>query len=273
MSYFNKKLLLGGGILSLLCYLYFSQSTLLSTDAEYSVADNKSHANKPVKVKKSLTTEHVSTEPNKDGNEQHLVSQQTAQQEKAVSKHKQYSDDWCIANKELNESDLSYANAQVNDWNLLQGKARAKSPYSSYADEFSYPNNAMIASYEALPLEELRELAVNGDKWAMVAYVQNPFENESAKNKVAKELLVIGASYYALEQLVLSSVASAKTSYRKAGEANQETLDHIVEALKYVYWGAQNYNLGGLEPFIATAWQRTAKIGFIYGAFIAFAGR
>lgn len=76
---------------------------------------------------------------------------------------------------------------------------------------------------------------------------------------MAKELLVIGASYYALEQLVLSSMAAAKTSYRKAGEVNQETLDHITEALTYVYWGAQNHDLGGLGPFVAVTSQEPLK--------------
>ena len=46
-------------------------------------------------------------------------------------------------------------------------------------------------------------------------------------------------------------MASARTSYRKAGGVDQETLDHIVEALKYAYWGAKNYNLGGVGPFLA----------------------
>ncbi|MGZ9898006.1 hypothetical protein [Shewanella gaetbuli] len=261
MRYFNKKVILGGGVLCLVCYTYFSQNRLSYSDAEHSVDSSKPYLGEGINVKKSLTTDKISTNST-EGESEQISTPKPANlqvQVKDVSQLKKYSDDWCIADIELNEEDLRYANDQVNDWNVFQGKARIKSPNSSYAEEVGYPNNNLIISYEELPLEELRELAVNGDKWAMVAYVQNPFADNKTKDEIAKELLIIGASHYALEQLVLSSISSAKTSYRKAGEVNQETLDHIVEAVKYVYWGAQNYNFGGVGPFISNVSREPLK--------------
>ncbi len=259
MSYFSKKLILGVGLVSLVCYVYFSQSRLSYSDVEHSLDSSKPHLGENVNVDKSLMTENVSMELSEDGSEKSSISKPASQQVKVVSQQKQYSEDWCIADIELNERDLAYAKTEVNDWNVFQGKARAKSPTSSYVEEVGYPNNSLIISYEDLPLEEQRQLALKGDKWAMVAYVQNPFADNETKDEIAKELLVIGASYYAIEQLVLSSISSAKTSYRKAGEANQETLDHIVEAVKYVYWGAQNYSFGGVGPFISNVSREPIK--------------
>lgn len=259
MRYYNKKLILGAGLLCLACYTYFSQNRLSHPDVEHSTDSSKSSSDETVNAEKNSTTDNVSTNLTESGSKVVSISKPASQRVEVASQRKQYSDDWCIADIELNEKDLGYANAQVNDWNIFQGKARTKSPYTSYAEELGYPNNNLIQSYEELPLEELKELAFNGDKWAMVAYIQNPFADNETKDEIAKELLVIGASYYALEQLVLSSISSAKTSYRKAGEANQETLDHIVEAAKYVYWGAQNYNFGGVGAFISNVSREPLK--------------
>jgi len=178
--------------------------------------------------KPTLTTDHIVNEP---------------------LEKKKYEDDWCKADVELSEDDYHFAKAEVEDWNLLQGKSRAKSLYATDVDEHHYPNNSMISSYEELPLEQLEELAIKGDKWAMITFVQNRTVNKELKNAIAQQLLVQGSSYYALEYLVTSSLAAAKTSYRRVG-ATQETIEHITKALTYVYWGVAQYNDGGLNPFI-----------------------
>ena len=166
---------------------------------------------------------------------------------KLAKKH--YDDEWCIAKIELSESDYHYAQSQIEVWDELQGKSRAKSPYSSHANEMDYPNNSLIASYEALPLEQLESLAYSGDKWAMVTFVQNIFADEKQKDEIAKNLFVQGASYYALEHLVIHSLSAAKTSYRLSG-STQESIEHIKDALVYVYWGLENYSDGGLNPYL-----------------------
>lgn len=159
------------------------------------------------------------------------------------------SEDWCIAEIELSESDKIIAKTQVDDWYEQQGRARAKSPAMSYADELSYPNNSLIESYEALTLQELESLAINEDKWAMITLVQNPFADQNVKEEVAKKLLIQGASYYAIEYLVIQSLTSAKTSYR-VSDSIDDSIGHIIDALVYVYWGLEHYNDGGLTPFI-----------------------
>jgi phage FluMu protein Com len=166
---------------------------------------------------------------------------------KLAKKH--YDDEWCLAKIELSESDYHYAQSQIEVWDELQGKSSAKSPYSSHADEMDYPNNSLIASYEALQLEQLESLAYNGDKWAMVAFVQNPFADEKQKDEIAKRLLVQGASYYALEHLVIHSLSAAKTSYRLSS-STQKSIEHIKDALTYVYWGLENYSDGGLNSYL-----------------------
>lgn len=177
MKYFGQKSLIGVSLISLISYAYFSQNCLfwceqdLLTEKSIEFTDN--HKEKTENIAKASKNSVMMEEQ---------VRPSIYQEIDATPSKKQYSEDWCIADKELNDTDLVYANSEVNDWNLLQGKARAKDPYFAIEDELHYPNNIMIAPYEALPLEELRELAVNGDKWAMVAYVQNPFADNSTKN-------------------------------------------------------------------------------------------
>lgn len=171
---------------------------------------------------------------------------------------KKYDDDWCIANIELNESDYNFVKTQIDDWDEFQGKARANSTHSSYTNELLYPNSNFISSYEALPPEQLKSLAIGGDKWAMVAFIQSEYTDSPLKDEIAKKLLIQGASYYALEHLVIRAVSAAKTSYRRFG-ANQNTIDHMIDALNYAYWGLEHYNVGGIGPFIANVSREPLK--------------
>jgi len=261
MKYLSNKLLLsiiGGVILSLISYIYFSQKCIFCTEIGNSKNLSTGLAIQEENLASRNTSKNLIADKNNQDQVSHSINHEARNLPKRKPREKQYSDNWCIADLELSDRDLGYAKTQVNDWNVLQGKARSKSPYTSHAGEEGYPNNSLILSYEELPLEELRKLAIKGDKWAMVTYVQNPFADNEIKDEVAKDLLVQGASYYALEHLVLSSISAAKTSFRKEG-ANQETINHITEAVKYVYWGANNYNLGGVGPFVSNVSREPLK--------------
>lgn len=163
---------------------------------------------------------------------------------------KGYQGDWCIANIELNEGDYRYAQDEIRDWDKAQGKAAVKDPYSSYSDERFEPNNSLVESYEALPLEQLKALANTSDKWAMITFVQNQFAGQSNKNDIARKLLVRGAPYFALEQLVIDHLVTAQTVYRQTGDL-EKSRKHVIDALVYAYWGLDNYSVGGLNPYLS----------------------
>ena len=163
---------------------------------------------------------------------------------------KTFDEDWCFASKELNEVDQQHANVQVKDWEIYIGKAKSKGQYSEYAEEDFHPNNALISSYEETSLETLSELAFKGDKWAMVAFVQNDLADEQKKHDIAERLLIQGNSYYALEYLVFESLNSAKYSLAY-GDDKDISSKQVNNALTYALWGVEHYNTGGLRPFLA----------------------
>ena len=165
---------------------------------------------------------------------------------------KSYEDDWCYAKGELNESDYSFAKNEYNDWLVTIGKAAAGNPRTSHLDERIFPNSNLIESYESLPVEQLQALAFQGNKWAMVAFVQNKKANDEVKNKIAKKLMVNGASYYALKYLVINSLTEAQVSAERKDDF-ETTKGHLTDALAYAYWGLEYYNIGGFQTFYSLA--------------------
>lgn len=161
---------------------------------------------------------------------------------------KQYEDDWCIAKEELNERDYLYAKQEIYDWDIAQGKMGIKGPNVDYPNKVLSPNHILIESYEALPLKELKSLVEQGDKWAMITFVQKFSANRQEKIDVAKQLLVQGGAYYALDALVIESIVQAKTLYRKT-QSPQKSIEPIIDALVYTYWGLENYHTSGLIAY------------------------
>ena len=166
---------------------------------------------------------------------------------------KHYDDNWCYANKELSASDYEFAQTELKDWERFIGKARAGNSAMAGRDDTSFPNNSFIESYETLPINQLQEQALQGDKWAMVAFLQDSrpsfAEGDVVKDKIAKMLMVEGGAYYALEHLVLRSLSAANTSISQSKQ--DEAIEHVTDALAHVFWGLEHFNDGGLGPFIA----------------------
>ncbi len=169
---------------------------------------------------------------------------------KASPPKKNYEDEWCFPDVELNESDNLYAQTQAEEWNRIIGKASFREdPFEFHMDERYFPNVNLMKPYEALPLEQLEALAFNDDKWAMVAFVQHSLADQGKKSEIAKRLLVQGASYYALKHLVRRSLVTAKLSYDEG--SRRESAEHIKEAFIYAYWGLNNFSEGGFATFTA----------------------
>lgn len=256
--------------IALVCYLYLSQ-------------DDKKDCTQdclPIELNQQVTaTEQVTVKElsqpgtiaqNKTYTEKRLSASNNASQPKLSLKQsankqsgkKHYDDDWCFAKNELSESDYDFAQTELKDWERLIGKARAGNSVMAGRDEVSFPNNSFIESYEELPIEELQVLALQGDKWAMITYLQDerPSFNEGNKfkDKFANELLVQGGSYYALQHIVLNLLGEARTSLRQSNK--EKAIEHITDALAYAYWGLEHYNDAGLGSFIAiTSGERFKK--------------
>jgi hypothetical protein len=187
---------------------------------------------------------------NNSGNEDNKNSQIVSILKSKFIK-KAYEDEWCNARAELNEVDANFAKTELNDWFELQGKYRAKYRASS-ANESFYANNSLISSYEALPVNELESLAFQGDRFAMVTFVQTGRYSDRAKqNEISKKMLVQGVPYFALEHLTVGLISAAQSSYRRSGSV-EEAKEYLKNALVYVFWGLENYNESAFQAFIAT---------------------
>jgi hypothetical protein len=198
------------------------------------IASQKASVN-PIAIKKPPIQGTDSTE------EDYVVS----------SVKKSFDDDWCIASDDLNEADFEYAKALEEDWHQYIGRAFAKNSGGAiYHDDTHYPNNTSVASYQELPIEELQQRALDGDKWAMVAFIQNWYGDQDIKKEVAHELLVLGASYHAIEYFIMEELVAAKASFRR-GEQVEKSTEHLVNAIAYVMLGLRDYNLSALTAYVS----------------------
>ena len=162
---------------------------------------------------------------------------------------KHYDDDWCIANEELSESNLLYAKVELKDWYEALGMAGIGIDKTSSKHVENYSNYVYVEPYESLPINELQTLALNGNKWAMVAFVQDDRADFSYREDVANQLMVQGASYYALKFLTMKSLSDAYTK-ASSEHSEEDVMKHIVDALAYVYWGLESYNEGAINVFL-----------------------
>ncbi|GAA0375141.1 hypothetical protein GCM10009092_44240 [Bowmanella denitrificans] len=162
---------------------------------------------------------------------------------------KSLDEEWCVAEEELNQADLEYIRVLENDWHEVIGKAAIKGPSAINSDDRNYPNNAYVSSYQELPIEELKERAQSGDKWAMIAYVQSWYGKADLQQEIANKLLIMGASYHAIEYLIMQELVSAKSSYRKAGKVDENAKQHLINATAYTMLGLKDYSVSALTAF------------------------
>ncbi|MCL1137590.1 hypothetical protein [Shewanella pneumatophori] len=206
----------------------------------------------------SLTSKAVNFEQTKnDDYEEQVLTESINTQSVAAKKStaaeaaiKRFDSGWCVEDLELSSADRLLAESQIEDWDEYRGRARVKTASSINLDDADYPNNFFVAPYQELAISELEALAMSGDKWAMVTLVQVSQGDLNLKHKVAKQLLIQGASYYALEYLVIEALSAAKNSYRQTGNIEQSH-EHIIDALSYVYFGLNTYSTAALTPYLA----------------------
>ena len=159
-------------------------------------------------------------------------------------------DNWCIPREQLSHEDVSYLAKIQQDWNEIQGLALANTPDVGYGDELYDQSSAYIDSYFAMEIDDLEGLALNGDKWAMIAYLQKPkaLSRRSREREVAKELLISGATYHAIEFLIRDEFLQAKTSFRNTKNA-EGSRTHLVNAAAYTMLGLKYYNTSALTAY------------------------
>ena len=180
---------------------------------------------------------------------------------------KSIDEQWCIAKEELSQSDFDYAMTLEQDWDEYIGKSFAKGKSAIYSDDANHLNNSYVASYQELPIEELQERALSGDKWAMITFVQSWYGDHDAKKEIANRLLVLGASYHAVEYLVIKELAAAKTSYKKTGQVKKSS-EHMINAAAYVMFGLKDFNISALTAFIGNTSRNELFQGPLYPTLI-----
>ncbi|QQX79117.1 hypothetical protein JK628_16350 [Shewanella sp. KX20019] len=104
-----------------------------------------------------------------------VIEPSAAPQQAEASALKCFDEDWCVAFEELSAEDYRLAELQQADWSEYQGVGKVKWGSRINSSDERYPGNSFVVSYQELPKQELRALAVAGDKWAMVAYIQGPY--------------------------------------------------------------------------------------------------
>ena len=250
-------------VLALLGYLYFGQVGVFGESSQSGNFETGQSLSDP---EPEATKRTVDTEKPTEADVSLATSDKSPQEQSRKKPLKQYEEDWCMAQDELSESDMQRAITESQDWTEFVGKAGVKGvfsehrgTYSEYENASQYPNNHFVAAYEALPEEELASLAKAGDKWAMVAYVQLVFVDSELQVEIAKKMLVQGTLYHALNRLVIHALVDAGESFKRSG-ASQETIEHLIDAVSYAYWGMEQYSEKGLTTFGAvTAMQEPFK--------------
>jgi len=161
-------------------------------------------------------------------------------------------DNWCIPREQLSHEDVSYLAKIQQDWNEIQGLAPANTPDVGYGDELYDQSSAYIDSYFAMEIDDLEGLALNGDKWAMIAYLQKPkaLSRRSREREVAKELIISGATYHAIEFLIRDEFLQAKTSFRNTKNA-EGSRTHLGNAAAYTMLGLKYYNISALTAYVS----------------------
>lgn len=160
-------------------------------------------------------------------------------------------DDWCFPSEQLSDKDRLYLATKQQDWNQSQGVAYANLPEIGYGDEINDLSAAHIEPYLEMEINKLESLALDGVKWAMVAYLQRakPLSSRPTEREVANELLITGATYHAVEYLIIDELAQAKSIFRKT-KNSKDSKKHLVNAVAYTMLGLQNYNLSALTAYI-----------------------
>ena len=191
-----------------------------------------------------------------------LNVEKTSVKNPQINKKKSLNDDWCNAKEELSLDDFNYITAEYNDWQIHLGKARIKDDYfiGFNDDGLVLPNNEYVESYQELSVDKLEERAFEGDKWAMVAFLQKgTFNQRKKKTEIANRLLVQGASYYAINSLVINELVFAKANYRR--NEQEKTVEHMVNVVAYIMLGLKDYNESGLNTYLAAMTQDEQFLG------------
>lgn len=161
-------------------------------------------------------------------------------------------DEWCLPFEQLDRRDQRFVAQLQQDWNEYSGVSYYNMDDIGYGDEIFDLTNFYIEPYKDLPVDDLETLALEGNKWAMVAYLQVArfVTITDEQRQVAHQLMVIGASYHAVGFLIIDELVLAKAIFRKTKNHNLAR-KHLINAVAYALIGIDSYHISALTAYVS----------------------
>ncbi|GLR70789.1 hypothetical protein [Agaribacter marinus] len=238
-------------VLVIVCFWFFYWNAPIAKDnLEFQVVESKFPlVNKTASTLDSDIVENQSHKPI----ESHILGHEDLPTKLPIVADKKdfvdLEDAWCIPSDDLRIEDQDFVAALQNDWMEYSGVAYIKQNDAVYDDDQNHPNNVFVAPYQEMPIEEIKDLTLLGDKWAMIAFLQkSTMDYRDEQYAAAMNLLAIGASYHAIEYLIISELASAKTSFRRT-KTLDKSREHMINAVAYTIYGLNELNISALTAY------------------------
>jgi hypothetical protein len=160
-----------------------------------------------------------------------------------------YSEDWCQYGQ-LSERDQAYAEAELKDWEASIGRfafnVQAETGYQAYDNSYY-----LSEPYLEISKGDLIAHIDNEDPMAMFAALDRLDFRLYEQVKIAKELLVLGYTGKAIQQLVSYEMTQASVKYDiNSGVITDTIKQHLKQAVTYAVYSLRNYDTIGFIQLI-----------------------
>lgn len=159
---------------------------------------------------------------------------------------KSIDEEWCIADKELTESDFRLAQEQKREWDLARGDISLAFVEANP----DAPNAEYIQPYAELSRDDLVAHAKNDDKYALLVLAQRHDIETKDRERAAKQLVVLGNTSKALSYLIVREMSQAQVAFQKADAVVPELKKHIANTLSYVKYGLTRKDPSALLTYL-----------------------
>lgn len=172
------------------------------------------------------------------------------------SSKKAYESDWCHAESELSLSDLHFAQSELEKYELERGKAivGTRGAAQAYSNESYFKHYEMVAPYDELDQNALKTQVLDGNKWAMITWLQKYYsdlpENSAITKSATDQLLTLGATYIPIKKLIADNMQKA-AALRNQSTDSDEYEKHIEKAIAALLLGLDDFEGAHLTTFSA----------------------
>lgn len=181
----------------------------------------------------------------------HIETDEHTQQQTSASKNKSsdaeeildYEDDWCFK-KQLSESDKERAEQEIADWKATTGNRLRY--WNAEQQDFTPHAKDPRLPYLELSVQELLRHVDNEEPGAMLAAMDNDEISYDLKDKIAKELLVLGYTGTAITHLILMEQSNTESEFRING-FSEKTKQHLRSMLMYATYSLNLHDAGGFS--------------------------